>query len=70
MPHTHTKCGLRFPPHYHISENLNVLWVKKKEPIYATLFPQRVPASESPPGSLTGLLWREIPDYRAYLPFT
>jgi hypothetical protein len=42
----------------------------KKEPRYATLFPQRVPASESPPGSPTGPLWREIPAYGAFLPLT
>jgi len=42
----------------------------KKEPIYATLFPQRVPTSKSPPSSLTEPLWREIPDYRVYLPLT
>ena len=32
MPHTHIKCGLRFPPQYHISQNLNVLWVQKRNP--------------------------------------
>jgi len=31
-PHTHTKCGLRFPPQYHISQNLNILWVQKRNP--------------------------------------
>jgi hypothetical protein len=31
-PHTHSKCGLRFPPQYHISQNLNVLWVQKRNP--------------------------------------
>jgi hypothetical protein len=29
---------------------------------------KRVPAGESPPGSPTGPLWREIPAFRAFLP--
>jgi len=33
-------------------------------------FPQRVPASESPPGSPTGPLLRDTVTYRAYLPLT
>jgi len=41
-----------------------------KEPLYDTLFPQRVPASESLSGSQTGPLWREIPAYRAFLPLS
>jgi hypothetical protein len=65
-PQTHTKCGLQFPPQYHISYNLNVLWVEKKEPGYATHFPQGDLASESPPGSPTEPLCREIPTYRAF----
>jgi len=31
-PHTHTKCRLRFPLQYHISWNLKVLWVQKRNP--------------------------------------
>jgi len=42
----------------------------KKEARYAILFPQRVLASKSPPGSPVGPLWREIPAYRAFLPLT
>ena len=42
----------------------------KKEPRYATLFSQRVPVTESPPGSPLGPLWREITAYRAFLPLT
>ena len=42
----------------------------KKEHSYATLYPQRVPASESPPGSPTGPLWRKISAYRAFLTLT
>jgi len=41
----------------------------KKEPRYPTLFPQRVSASEYPPGSPAGFLWREIPAYRTGSPW-
>ena len=39
----------------------------RKEARYTFLFSQKVPASESPPGSPRGPLWREIPAYRAFL---
>ena len=42
----------------------------KKQPRYATLFPQRILASESPLGSPTGPLQREIPASRAFLHLT
>jgi len=32
-----------------------------KEPRYTILFTQKIPASESPPGSPMRPLWREIP---------
>jgi hypothetical protein len=41
--------------------------VPRVEPRYSILFIQKVPASESPPCSLKGLLWREIPAYRTFL---
>jgi hypothetical protein len=42
----------------------------RKEPRYAFLFSQKVLADESPPGSPVGLVWREIPVYRALLPIS
>ena len=39
---------------------------KKGTQIYYP-FHSKVPASESPPGSPTGPLWREIPAYRAFI---
>jgi len=39
---------------------------KKGTQIYF-LFSQKFPANESPPGSPTGPIWREIPVYRALL---
>jgi hypothetical protein len=39
----------------------------RKEPRYTILFPQTVLACESPPGSPSETLWREIPAYRAFL---
>jgi len=42
----------------------------KKEPRYVTLFPLRVPESESLPGSPTGPLRTEIPAYREFFYLT
>jgi len=39
----------------------------RKELECTILFSQKVPSSESPPGSPVGPLWREIPTYRALL---
>jgi len=39
----------------------------KKGPGYITLFTQKVPASEFPPCSPVGPLWKEIPAYGTFL---
>jgi hypothetical protein len=38
----------------------------KKEPRYTFYFLSKILANEFPPSSPTGLLWRQIPVYRAF----
>jgi hypothetical protein len=55
-----------------ISDLVSINSAMKMEAVYLseTLVHSYQDASESPPGSPTGPLWREIPDYRVFLPLT
>jgi len=56
-------------PEFQMTPRLKVLMSsgsKKGTQIYHPLS-QKVPVSEFPPGSPTGLLWREITAYRVFL---
>jgi hypothetical protein len=57
--------------HIHIPQPINKkdnqsIQTYRKEPRYTIIFSQNIPSSETPPGSPTGPLWREIPDYRTF----
>jgi hypothetical protein len=57
-------------PKFQMASRLKILMSsgsKKGTPRYTILFCQKVQASESPPGSPVGPLWREIPVYRPFL---
>jgi hypothetical protein len=57
-------------PKFQMAPRLKILMSsgsKKGTQIYYPNLSQKVPASESPPGSPTGPLWREIPAYTAFL---
>jgi hypothetical protein len=60
-PHTHTACGLRFPPQYPNLNSEKPQGPKKKETRYVSKTKaSKYPVREHPPCSPTGSLWREM----------
>ena len=48
-------------------QNLNIFWVKERNPDILSCFSQKLPARDSPPGSPVERLGREIPACGAFL---